>query len=299
MTQIRLAKKGEEIDQKNMWKVCFGDEDSYIDLYYSEKHKADETAVLLEDNKIAAMATMIPARVIIPSGKALELSMLYAVATHPDHQGKGYSAQIMAFCHKHLMETGMDLSILVPAEESLFDFYAKRSYEKAFYIRETVLSRAQVLSFKTTIKQEISIEKIGAADYNKRRRDLLAGRLYIDYNNEEIAYQKKVSIKFGADLYGINIGQYRGCAMVEWFNHSKVFIKEILMPAHLLKEGLKEITELLPADSYMIRLPTFLGEDLGGIIKPFGMANLYHHIPKEIKDKILDDKHGYLGMAYD
>lgn len=299
MTQIRLAKKGEVADQKHIWKICFGDEDSYTNLYYSEKYKADETAVLLYEDKIVAMATMIPGRLIRPDNEALSLAMLYAVATHTNYQGKGFSTQIMDFCNKHLIETGMDLSILVPAEEGLFDFYAKRGYKKAFYVRELTLSYDQILAFKTNTNKKVSIETVEADDYNKRRRDLLAGNLYVDYNEEEIDYQKKVSMAFAADLYGINVDEIRGCAVIEWIDQNNLFIKEILMPAHLIKAGLEKIAEVFPAKNYLLRLPTYLGEDLGGIIKPFAMVKLYDHIPKQISELIFCGEQGYLGVAFD
>ncbi len=299
MTQIRLANKGEVADQKDIWKICFGDEDSYINLYYSEKYKADETAVLLYEDKIAAMATMIPARLIRPDHEVLSLAMLYAVATHTNYQGKGFSTQIMDFCNKHLMETGMDLSILVPAEESLFDFYAKRGYKKAFYVRELTLSYEQILTFKTNINNKVSIEKLEAEDYNKRRRALLVGRLYVDYNEEEINYQKTVALAFGGDLYGINVGETRGCFVVERIDEDHLMVKEILMPANLVKTGLGIIAQVFPAKNYMVRLPTYLGQNLGGKVRPFGMMKLYDHVAKATSEQIFYNKHGYLGIAFD
>ncbi len=299
MVEIRLAKKGEETYQKNLWKVCFGDDDSYIDFYFSNKYKADETAVLLYNNEIAAMATMIPGKLVMPTGNSQGLAMLYAVATHPESQGKGFSTQIMEFCHKHLMEKGVDLSILVPAEESLFDFYSKRGYQEAFYIRETILTHQQIVTFKTHTNQEVSIETVEADDYNKRRRNLLSGNLYVDYHKEEIDYQKKISKKFGANLYGINIAESKGCAIIERINESQILIKEILMPDHLIQDGLKGIVQEIPAEHYMVRLPSDLGKNLGGIIKPFGMVKLYDNTPVQIKSKVCYGKQGYMGIAYD
>ncbi|HHX59941.1 MAG TPA: GNAT family N-acetyltransferase [Epulopiscium sp.] len=299
MVEIRLAKKGEEIYQKSLWKACFGDEQAYIDFYFLNKYKAEETAVLLYKGEIVAMTTMIPGKLVTAGGQVLELAMLYAVATDPKHQGKGFSTQIMDFCNKHLIEKGVGLSILVPAEASLFDFYSKRGYKEAFYVREVTLTYDQIAAFKTNINQEVSMIPIEASDYNNRRRTLLAATPYVDYNNEELDYQKKLSKEFGADLYCINIGDIKGCAIVEWIDQNKIFIKEILMPDHLIKEGLKKIAQLLPAKDYMVRLPTDLGGNLGGIIRPFGMMKIEDTIQIGIKDEMLDKKQGYMGIAYD
>ncbi len=299
MVTIRLAKENEIKDQKNIWKVCFGDEDSYIDLYYLNQYKPEETAILLYEDKLAAMATMIPGKLAMPGGKTLDLAMLYAVATHPDYRGKSFSTQIMDYCHKHLMAIGMDASILVPAEESLFDFYGQRGYETAFYRREVTLSLDQIVAFQTQVAQDVAIEPVEADDYNKRRRDLLADNIYVDYTNAAINYQKIVSQKYGADLYGINIGKVRGCAIIEWFDEGTLLIKELLMPLDLVKEALNKITQVLQTQTYMIRLPAHLGEALGGQIKAFGMVKTYEHVPEEIKDELFFGEQAYLGIAYD
>ena len=181
MVEIRLAKKGEEARQKEIWKRCFGDEDTYIDFYFTHKYNQEETALLLEGGQIAAMTTMIPARLITPDGRDLDTAMVYAVATHPAYQARGYSTQIMDFCQSYLQGQGVGLSILVPASQSLFDFYAKRGYEKAFYHRQVTLTYDQILAFNITNASKVCAKELGATSYNHRRRDLLKGSFYVDY----------------------------------------------------------------------------------------------------------------------
>lgn len=294
MTEVRLAKSGEVNQLKKLWKICFGDEDDYIDLYFNNKYKEEETAVLLWDGEIVAMTTMIPAHILMPSGEKLALSMLYAIATHPSFQGKGLSTQIMDFCHTYLETQNQDLSILVPARESLFDFYRKRGYKDGFYIRELTLSHYEISKFTEDYKGKGAIRATTASDYNARRRSRLEGELYVDYNNEEIEYQKRLCQQYGGDLYAIDVEDACGCAVVERMGLEKVFIKEMLMPDHMIEEGIKQIAALLPAQEYNLRLPAYLGKHLGEKIRHFGMIKSYSP-----KDVLSPGEFGYLGIAYD
>lgn len=293
MVDIRLAQKDDLPRQKELWKTCFGDEDDYIDFYFDNKYKEKQTAVLLWDEEIVAMATMIPAALVMENNKRFDLSMLYAIATHPGFQGKGLSTQIMDFCHAYLEGQNQDMSILVPAQESLFDFYEKRGYRDGFYIREVTLTRDQIMGLQGS-KEGATITPTPPSSYNTIRRDQLEGKVYIDYANEEIAYQKQLCQKYGGDLYGLEVGETRGCAVVEVMSETEVLIKEILMPDHLVKEGIRQIARVLPAQKYRVRLPAGLGAHLGGQVRHFGMIKGF----KE-KNIIPLDARGYLGIAYD
>ena len=294
MIEVRLA-KDEEVDQlKSLWKTCFGDEDTYINLYFDHKYKPEETAVLLWDGEIVAMATMIPAHIVLESGETSNISMLYAIATHPSFQGKGLSTQIINFCHAHLKDQDKGNSILVPAQESLFDFYSKRGYEDGFYTREVTLTYNEISKITGDYKEKGLIRATTASDYNARRRSRLEGQIYVDYGNEEIRYQKKLCQQYGGDLYAIDIGDTCGCAVVERMSLEKVFIKEMLMPNHMIEEGIRQIVALLPAQEYSLRLPVYLGKHLGGSTRHFGMIKSYSP-----KDVLPPGEVGYLGIAYD
>lgn len=294
MVDIRLAQKDDLQRQKELWKICFGDEDDYIDFYFDNMYKQEQTAVLLWDEEIVAMATMIPAALVMEDNKRFDLSMLYAIATHPKFQGKGFSSQIMDFCHAYLENQNQDMSILVPAQESLFGFYEKKGYQDGFYIREVTLTRDQIMRPGGYQEEGVIITPVTPSSYNIIRRAQLKGKVYVDYANEEIAYQKQLCQKYGGDLYGLEVGGIRGCAVVEVMSETEVLIKEILMPDHLVREGIMQIAKVLPAQKYRVRLPASLGAHLGGQARHFGMMKGF-----EEKNIVSPDARGYLGIAYD
>ncbi len=295
MSEVRFAKVGDMARQKEIWKLCFGDSDHYIDFYYVNRYKEDETLLLLQDGEILAMLTMLPIKTIASDKRSFNSTMLYAVATHPKYQSRGFSTQIMDFAHQYLRTKKNAFSVLVPSEKNLFEFYRQQGYQDGFYIREASFTWEWIESWHVDETCQCTISGITPEEYNNRRNKQLCGRLYVSYADEEISYQKKLSQQFGADIYGIEIEAVQGCVVIERMNSDKVFIKELLIPDELLPVAVRYINHLLPAKEYVLRTPAFLGKQLGGSIRPFGMIRANQEIDLEITPEDL----GYLGFAFD
>lgn len=295
MREIRLAKKGEIVRQKEIWKLCFGDQDNYIDFYYAQRYKEEETLLLLHDGEISAMLTLIPVKVIAPDKRSHNSAMLYALATHPKYRGKGLATQLLDFCNRYLRSRNITFSILVPAGRHLFDFYHKQGYRDGFYLREVRLTREMIerSSFRESCK--CAIFPIIPQEYNRRRNKQLNGRLHIAYTDEDIAYQKKLSQQSGAEIYALDFEEVQGCLVLERMTPDKLLIKELLLPGELINGALKQIVHLLDAKEYIVRTPVHLGEHLGGIIRPFAMVSRQ----EGTEIKIGPEQFGYLGLAFD
>ena len=50
--------------------------------------------------------------------------------TKYSHRGKGYMKELLDFSYKYCQENGFDFLFLVPAETSLFDYYAKCGFDR-------------------------------------------------------------------------------------------------------------------------------------------------------------------------
>ena len=113
---------------KKMWKLCFQDEDSFIDYYFDEIYKNDETLVYLENGKPAASFQMIPYSLkngtdIFPAG------YIYGAMTHPDFRRKGFMKELLFASFDLMRKRGFDYTFLIPQEEWLFNFYKKFGYK--------------------------------------------------------------------------------------------------------------------------------------------------------------------------
>jgi hypothetical protein len=295
MREIRQPRKGEIDRQKEIWKLCFGDSDSYIDFYFANRYNEDETVVLLYHGEITAMLTRIPVKMAISDSRSFKTSMFYAIATHPMYQGRGFATQLMDYCDQYPGTGKSDFSVLVPAKRTLFDFYRKQGFQDGFYIRESLLIRNRIDNLPIPKPYHCTISSITSEEYNRRRIEQLSGRLFISYVDEDIGYQKKLSQQSGADIYAIDIETIQGCMAVERITSDKVLIKELLLPEDFINVALKQIVQQLPAAVYFLRTPGYLGKHLGGAVRPFGMIK----VSRDNNLAITHEDEGYLGLAFD
>lgn len=293
MIQIRFAEYSDIKSLKQIWDLCFKDDEAYIDFFYDNKFNPSQNVLLLEDNVIAAMLTMLPLSLSLPNCDALDSRMLYAIATHPGYQGRGLASKLINYCNDLLKEEKVNMSVLVPANKNLFSFYYKLGYIDGFYIRESILSSAQIKDFKN-MTNACSIEPIDANDYNMLRNIILKDRVNIEYFEEDIAYQKELSKTVNADIYKIKFDETVGCAVIERLSEDKIFIKEILLPDIYLHTALKYISGIFPAEQYMVRIPPDKGANIGGNVRAFALYK-----PLYNTNVFKEDKTAYLGLAFD
>lgn len=283
------------VRQKQIWKLCFQDSDQYINFYYANRYRESETVLLLEDKEICSMLTILPIKIIAPNGPRFNSAMLYAIATHPQYQKRGYASRLIAFTHQNLSEHKNMFSVLVPSNRELFDYYHQQGFQNGFYVREVRLTQDRVESFEFSNTSHCTILKISPSEYNKIRSEQLRGRFYVAYADDEIAYQQKLSQLSGADIFGLEIDGVQGCVTIERVNSAKVFIKELLIPDQFLTPVIQQVLQLWPAKEYLLRIPAFLGGKLEGVVRPFGMIRAIQNTDLEITAEDL----GYLGFAFD
>lgn len=295
MSKIRMAQKGDTVRQKEIWKRCFGDPDSYIEFYYANRYREDETAVLLQDGEISAMLTMISVRTVLPDNRSFNTAMLYAIATHPQYQNRGFATKLMDFSNRYLRGKEHAFSVLVPAKMQLFDYYRKQGYQDRFYVREALLLRDRVDCLPIYKLFNCTISSITPEEYNRRRNIQLRGRLFISYHDEDIAYQQRLSQQSGADIYALDIEDIQGCLTLERITSDRVFIKEILLPEDYIYTAIRLVIQQLSAKEYILRTPPYLGEKFGGSVRPFGMIRIL----REVGSVITSEDQGYLGFAFD
>ena len=151
----------------------------------------------------------------------------------------------------------------------------------------------QFLSFGTS--EKCSIISAHASKYNYVRNKILYGKIFINYSDEDIAYQKKLCQQTNADIYLLNFQHIQGCAIIERLSAEKVFIKELLLDEKYLNTALKQISALFHAEEYILRTPSFSGLNLGGSTRPFAVFKALTYIPFDFPI----NQEGYLGLAFD
>ena len=129
MIQFATNKTKQEV--RRMWKICFDDTEEFMDLYFSEKYRNENTLIYFIDNQAVASLQMLPYQFTF-YGEEIPVAYISGVCTLPEFQGRGYMGKLMISAFDLMREREIPLSILIPAKTWLYDYYAQFGYERVF-----------------------------------------------------------------------------------------------------------------------------------------------------------------------
>ena len=104
-----------------LYDMAFPGESERFTRAMFDRYAPDHLRVICEDGEPISMLFSIPYP-IITENSTVDARYLYAVATHPDHRGKGLAKQLL------LQEASERPVFLRPMSKSLFDYYGKAGF---------------------------------------------------------------------------------------------------------------------------------------------------------------------------
>ena len=143
---------------KELWHLAFGDEEAAIDAFFRTAYHPDRCQYLTENGQVTAALYWLDCQF-----RGQKQAYLYAVATHPDHRGKGLCRRLMEQTHARLRSQGCHAALLRPADNGLRRMYRKMGYRSATCVSE----------FACTAGTPLPLRRIGTAEYAALRRQLL------------------------------------------------------------------------------------------------------------------------------
>lgn len=144
---------------KSLWREAFGDEDEYIDGFFSVAYSPERARAVRLDGKIAAALYWFDCELY-----GTRVAYIYAVATFFAYRGRGLCSALMEDTHRHLRKSGYGGAVLVPVGPTLFGFYEKFGYRPF----------GGISAFSATAADKAaSLTKISAEEYARLRRGML------------------------------------------------------------------------------------------------------------------------------
>lgn len=143
---------------KELWSLAFGDSMEFIELFFDTAYAPDHCLYLTEGEQITSALYWLDCEY-----KGQKQAYIYAVATHPDHRGKGLCRVLMEQTHEILKAQGYTAALLRPADEGLRRMYRKMGYRSATLTAE----------FDCTAGEAVPLRKIRSQEYVRLRRKFL------------------------------------------------------------------------------------------------------------------------------
>lgn len=292
MVEIRPSRVEELEEQKSLWKVAFGDDEAYIDLFYRTCVNPEDIIILAEDGTLRSMLALLPLEVELPSGERLSSAYVYALTTDPNARKQGYGRALLQYADSCLRERKVDCITVVPAEAGLFKFFETVGFGDCFSNRKLELLESMI----PPAPPHSTLEPVDASAYGELRERLLSGTFHARYGGKLLEFQAGASRLSGAGLYRLVIDGREGCAVAEYTSDSSLAIKELLLPPSLTTGGVSLIKEALQADRYFVRTPTLWDGLPGSYIQPFAMVKW---LREDLRQVWGEERSGYFGLGFD
>lgn len=107
---------------RRLWQEIFGDSDEFLDRFFHSAFSPKRCLVARCPDTAAVLYWLDM------TCQGRPLAYIYAVATAPEHRGRGLCRSVMAQAHQILTQRGYAGAVLVPDGEGLFRMYESMGY---------------------------------------------------------------------------------------------------------------------------------------------------------------------------
>lgn len=271
---------------KALWQEAFHDSDEDTAHYFTRRHKHENMLVFLDGEAVAGMLSLLPMELVMGETRQ-KARYIFAVATKTEYRGRGISTQLLNAAHDLIAREGGAAAVLMPAEQSLYDFYQKRGYKTAFYLDERLCAAKDI----PAISSGDSIKVCSEDAYLLLRDKLLKeGRMYVRWDSKALNYIRESYQIGGGQMYQLTVSGQPALAVCAP-GEDVAQVTELLCRKEDLYPCLALLHSEMKAGNYLVRTPAGLQSE--DSIRPFGMV---HWLREPIKP------HGappYLSFAKD
>jgi len=141
---IEQANDKTKQEVRRMWKSCFNDSEAFLDLYFSETYRNENTLIYFEENQAVASLQMLPYQFTF-CGEEVAVSYVSGACTLHAYRNCGCMKKLLSAGFSLMREREIPISILIPAEAWLYDYYAQYGYETVFEADENEIPLSKIL----------------------------------------------------------------------------------------------------------------------------------------------------------
>lgn len=141
---------------KSLWQSVFLEDEEVTEYFFEKIFDNVVTPVIRIDGEIASSLFLLDCNIGEFKGKCV-----YCAMTKYNHRGKSYMKKLLDFSYEWCNENGCDFLFLVPAEKSLFEYYAKCGFTP-FGVRRThtINGNTPVQKEKLSFENELSFDNL-------------------------------------------------------------------------------------------------------------------------------------------
>lgn len=117
---------------KHIWQECFNDEDKFVSFYFDNIYKDENTYLIDKDKKAVSHVQTLPYLLHI-NGYNIPINYISGACTSKEYREKGLMQRLLFNTLSDREQKGDLLSILIPANETLYQYYENKFGYKTFF----------------------------------------------------------------------------------------------------------------------------------------------------------------------
>lgn len=227
---IREASEQDIPQLKQLFKVCFGDTDAFLNLFFTEYFPNTTCMVAIRDERIVSMLFLCPARMMADEVRRL-IYYVYACGTLPEYRRLGIMDQLLQVSYAFVKQQDAWGLVLVPASDPLADYYQRLGFRPfSYYAKEKM----------TPVVYDEEIEILKPCDLSLKQV------VYIRNRQFKGEYQVRWSQKHIAFTITLLELQGGGCMGLQWKNGRKDYLLYEKKKGGLIVKETSVVENILP-----------------------------------------------------
>ena len=128
---------------KTLWDTCFSEEDKrFVDFYFEKRYNEQDNIHIEKDGKVVSAMQLI-SYPFSYYGKTIGCSYLSGCCTDPDYRSQGLMNDLIIKALNQAKNNGACFAALIPASESLFNYYEGTNFIPTFDYSKIRIKRQQ------------------------------------------------------------------------------------------------------------------------------------------------------------
>ncbi len=219
-------------DAVDIWQACFGDSKEYIDRFFKHWEEPAKAVAWIEDGHAVSVIYLLPSEYRCTGKAPVKIYYMYAVATLPEYQKRGYCAGLIKWISYNIKEP----VILVPADDKLAAYYKNNGFCD---LQTAVYENISAYSNKNK-SEKYTIKNISPSEYAKKRNAFLGTQPYIRWEDTHMEYIIGSIIEDGGFCLSLNDGIH-DCICTGYCKDGSIIIEEILTDNGNVEIPVKEV----------------------------------------------------------
>ena len=261
---------------QQIWRDCFGDNEEYTSFLFKRLLDPDHVLIWSDnEEKPVAILCFHPCELQTPSEKH-DAVYVFGVATLPSRRNQGISTALLRELQKLALDRGIAASVLVPAGEKLFRFYANQGYETAFSVQKRIYTKEEV---SDPPKKSCRLSPLTWDSWIAMRNRHYHNRsLFLRWNRHYLEYIESETRALGGGVFEIfhdDETEETSGFVVCYPYREKLIVKELAADAIHVDGVLAALHEMFDRQEYHLHLPCDMPPIRPEQGAPFAMIKWY------------------------